>query len=547
LRKINAETKNTVPGWIAAYDTLIHAGLRRVVPAAFTKVSALGIEEQRALKMPWERRTLLPMETTAPAAQDPTALVTALARHLRAETVETHISWVLLTRDLAYKIKKPVRLPFVDYSTVEARHRFCKEEVRLNRRLAPSLYLGVSRITGTYLSPAFDGSGPVLDHAVRMQRFPPNALFSELVETGHLEAEQVDGLTARLADFHIRAPVSAALCGFASANQRRTVALAALDGAAPAATQAEQNHLRAWLETSAAALAALWTTRQFDGHVKECHGDLHLDNLVSVDGEATAFDCIEFDPALRWIDVIDDIAFTVMDFSARKRIDYAFRLLNGWMDRTGDHGALPALRFSVVYRALVRAQVAHLRGNSTQVSRYLETAVSWTRPSPARLVITHGLPGSGKTFESQRLLEHEGAIRLRSDVERKRLFGLGMLENSRVAGVDLYTADVTARTYDRLFELAHNTVRCGYPVVLDAAFLRRDERDRARALARELGVPFAIVACDAPLAELRARLLDRQGDASEANIAVLERLKAVAEPLDADEQQLCQDRWISRA
>jgi predicted kinase len=228
-----------------------------------------------------------------------------------------------------------------------------------------------------------------------------------------------------------------------------------------------------------------------------------------------------------------------MDFSARGRSDFAFRLLNGWLDRTGDHAGLPMLRFAAVYRALVRAQVAHLRGGDGGVSarRYLETALAWIKAPQRRLVITHGLPGSGKTFESQRLLEREGDIRIRSDVERKRLFGLDMLEDSRILGLDLYTQDATARTYERLFELARVALQAGYPVVLDAAFLRRSERDAARELARELKVPFSILACEAPAEVLRARLLARRDDASEADAAVLEHLRNSVEPLGADERE----------
>ena len=191
----------------------------------------------------------------------------------------------------------------------------------------------------------------------------------------------------------------------------------------------------------------------------------------------------EFDPALRWIDVLDDAAFPVMDFVAHGRHDFAFRFINEWLDRTGDHGGLPALRFSVVYRALVRAQVEHLRSAGSVAARqYFETAQAWTRPGDARLFITHGLPGSGKTFISQHVLEQGGAIRLRSDVERKRLFGLRMLEDSRAKGMNLYGAEATARTYEHLFGMARMALQAGYPVILDAAFLRRAERTQALVL-----------------------------------------------------------------
>jgi aminoglycoside phosphotransferase family enzyme/predicted kinase len=451
------------------------------------------------------------------------AMVTALARTLHAQVIETHISWVLLTQDLAYKIKKPVRLPFLDYGTLDARRSFCEEEVRLNRRLAASLYLGVSRITGTHRLPEVDGLGPVLEYAVRMLRFAPGALFGEQLTAGKLTPRDVDQLAGLLGDFHEHAPRTAADNGFGSVERRRTVA-----------------RLRDWLKTQAAALAPLWSVRLDSGRVRECHGDLHLDNVVSLNGGVAAFDCIEFDPALRWIDVIDDIAFPVMDFGTRGRSEWGFRLLNGWLDRTGDHGAVPALPFSAVYRALVRAGVEHLRGvgHAAGARRFLDAALSWTQPPSPQLCITHGLPGSGKTFQSQALLEREGAIRLRSDVERKRLFGLGMLEDSRSRGLDLYNPEATARTYEYLFATARTLLQAGWPVVLDAAFLRRDEREAAFALARELQVPFSILDCQAPPQVLRERLSARRDDASEADGAVLEKLLPIAQPLDQNELAL---------
>ncbi|CAN7284399.1 AAA family ATPase [Polaromonas sp. LjRoot131] len=471
--------------------------------------------------------------------------VHALAGVLHARVIETHISWVLLAQDTAYKIKKPVHLTFVNYASLQARLRFCEEEVRLNRRLAPSLYLGVTRITGAPHSPELDGEGPVLEYAVRMRRFAPGALFSEKAAAGDLGASDIDELAALLAGFHESAPRAQAAAGFAGAPQRRQAALAALDGAHPLMDEAAYGELKAWLEAESAALAPLWAARQADGHVRECHGDLHLANIVSLDGGVAAFDCIEFDPALRWIDVLDDIAFVVMDLWAHQRKDLCFRFLNAWLDRTGDHGALPALRFAVIYRALVRAQVEQLRdAGGPAARRYLDTALAWAAPEDARsnvrLFITHGLPGSGKTFTSQRIVERECAIRLRSDVERKRLHGLGMLEDSRAKGVDLYQAEAGARTYAHLLAMARTALRAGYPVVLDAAFLRRAEREEAHALALDMRLPFCIVDCEAPLDVLRARLLARRGDASEADAAVLESLRKTAEPLSARERAFVQ-------
>ena len=465
------------------------------------------------------------------------ALVGTLAARLDAGLIETPISWVLLAGDSAYKIKKPVRLPFVDYTGLEARRHFCKEELRLNRRLAPSLYLGLARIAGTREAPLLGDSGPALDYAVHMRRFPEGALFAEQLTAGALSSLDVDALADLLANFHNTQAPAEPSAGFASAQTRHMAARAALQGALPVASPAEEVQLRGWLESEAATLQPLWTQRRHEGRVRECHGDLHLNNVVSLDGGVAAFDSIEFDPALRWIDVLDDIAFPVMDFMAYGRVDFAFRLLNRWLDGTGDHAGLPALRFSLVYRALVRAQVEHLNdaGHEAAARRYLDTALALAQPGQPRLFITHGLPGSGKTFASQQLLEREGAIRLRSDVERKRLFGLSMLADSRASGLDLYQPEATARTYAQLFRLAREVLAAGWPVILDAAFLHRAERAQALNLAADLGVPFSIIDCQAPPQVLRERLQARRGDASEATVEVLDTLRRSAEPLTVEE------------
>jgi uncharacterized protein len=460
-------------------------------------------------------------------------LVDTLARRLDARLVETHISWVLLARDCAYKLKKPLRLPFLDYSSLELRRHYCEEEVRLNRRLAPSLYLGVSRVTGPREAPEFDGGGETLDYAVRMRRFPDGALFSERAAAGTLMPADVDRLAQSLAEFHRGAPPVTGPAGSALLAGR---ARAALQGCTDLLPASERKALAAWIDAQEAVVAPLWQARRASGHARECHGDLHLANLLEIDGKVAAFDCIEFDDALRCIDVIEDVAFAQMDLAVRASSALSARFINAWLERIGDYEGVAGLRLSLVYRALVRAMAEHLRvtgGNAAL--RYAAEALAWSRCAAPHLVITHGLPGSGKTFASQQLLEREGAIRIRADVERKRLHGLDMLASSGAHGIEIYTGDATRRTYDRLFALACIALQAGWPVILDAAFLKRDERSAARALAAAEGVPFAILACEAPEDVLQDRLRSRQGDASEADLAVLEKLRAVAEALDAGE------------
>lgn len=465
-------------------------------------------------------------------AADPT-LARALAERLGAELRETHISWLLLARDAVYKLKKPLRLPFLDYSTPALRAHWCEEEVRLNRRLAPSLYLGVVRITGTPQAPELEGAGPVLDHAVHMRRFPDGALFSEHLAAGTLAPATVDRLAERLARFHAEAP-SCSEAAPASLAQR---AAAALAGAAPLLAPGEQGRLQDWIAGQGDAVTALWEQRRRRGRARDGHGDLHLANVLELDGEPTAFDCVEFDPALRRIDVVEDAAFALMDFAARGGAPLGWRFFNRWLETLGDYDAVAGLRLCLVYRALVRASAEHLRAaRSPAALHYAREALAWQGPGVPRLAITHGLPGSGKTFVSQRWLEAQGALRIRSDVERKRLHGLAALADSRAAGVEIYTRDATEATYARLLALARSALRAGWPVVLDAAFLRQEEREAARALAREAGVPFGILHCEAPVEELRRRLVQRKGDASEADVAVLERLAASAAPLSPGER-----------
>ena len=315
--------------------------------------------------------------------------------------------------------------------------------------------------------------------------------------------------------------------------------------------QAHARDLEAWCQRTFAARCPDVVARQRAGFVRECHGDLHLGNMVLLDGAVVIFDCIEFNDALRWIDVASDVAFLTMDLEDRGRPDLAHRFLNGYLEATGDYGLLVLLPFYLTYRALVRAKVAGIRLGQSDLSHeeaqhvreafgsYLDLAERSTRLSHPRLWITHGLSGSGKTFITQQLVETTGAIRLRSDVERKRLFGLAPLEQSTGrSALDLYTPDVTRRTYAHLAQQAARVIEAGYTAVVDATFLKRAQRDAFRRLAAQLGVPCTILACRAHLETLRRRVAQRsaQGtDASEADLTVLSGQLAAIEPLTAEE------------
>ena len=481
------------------------------------------------------------------------ALIDALHRQLQARTdqpvalVETHISWVLLTEHLVYKIKKPVQLPFADFSTLALRKHYCEEEVRLNRRLAPSLYLGVVPVCGTEQAPQLNGSGEPIDYAVCMRRFAPGALLSERLAAGELLPEHLESLARRMAAFHQRASIAPPAPADDAQRCVVTPVLGVLQQLRIRCDAARIDALESWVGTQALALRETWSARQRDGRVRDCHGDLHLANAVLLNGETTAFDCIEFDPALRRIDVLSDIAFLTMDLKASGRSDLAFRFLDAYLQCSGDYAGVPVLRFYEIYRALVRALVGCLRAAVQGVPAsavgpdYLACAERLVQEASGapRLLITHGLSGSGKSTLALELLAAAGAIRLRSDVERKRLFGMAALDPS-IDRAQIYTPDATMRTFERLAQCARAVLRAGYPVIVDAAFLRRTERDAFRALAIELRVPYTILHCTANDARLRDRVARRSArgdDASEADLAVLERQSGYRDPLSSDERE----------
>ena len=496
------------------------------------------------------------------------------AKNIRV--IETHISWVVLAGAFAYKIKKAVNLGFLDYTKLAARKHYCAEEIRLNRRTAPDLYLDVVAIGGTPDAPVFDGE-PVFEYAVRMKRFGAATLMDGLLARGKILPRHIDALAATIAAFQARLPPAPTDSVHGTAASIGRIARQNLDQLRPLLHSGiDVQNLAALAqatEAECAACAEIFTARRAQGFVRECHGDLHLGNIALIDDVPLPFDGIEFDPALRWIDVMDELAFVMMDLLHHGRIDYAWRLLNACLEATGDYAGIAVLRFYLVYRAAVRAKVSAIRAGQAGISRHaqqtemascrdhLALAQRCLNDRRAALIITHGLPGSGKTTFSQYFIEQMGAVRIRSDVERKRLHGLTALESSRDAELfvgrvstrhvglkpdlqprqraqagDIYNAAATKRTYARLHELARKMLRAGYIVIVDAAFLQRAEREQFRQLAHDLSVPFAIASLHAPENALRQRLNQRQHDASEADVAVLEKLRSVQQPLAAGER-----------
>jgi uncharacterized protein len=466
-----------------------------------------------------------------------------------AKLVETHISWVLLAGEHAFKIKKPLQLPFLDFSTLARRKTCCEDELRLNRRFAPDLYLDMVGLYHSAEDPRWSGHGDPIEYAVRMRRFDESGRLDHLCAQGRLKPDHLSDLARTLSDFHTNAPTAPPDSRFGHPSGVLAAALEnfqELQQLLHATEHARLARLQAWSEAEFGRQAVHMQTRKAGGRVRECHGDLHLANMVCIDGRIRMFDCIEFSEDLRWIDVASEYAFTYVDLLDHRQGALAGWFLNEVLACSGDYEAAVVLRFYAVYRALVRAKVAAIRGarpgGQADTAAYLALAERLVQPQQARLVLTHGLAGCGKTVASTRLLQADPSattLRLRSDIERKRLFGLDARQHSgSPPGGGIYAPDAHARTYTHLHDQAAMLLRAGWSVVVDAAFLRRAERDRFRGLAAELGVSCAILAPQASPQVLRERILARQQlglDASEATLAVLEQQMHWIEPLTPDE------------
>ena len=466
----------------------------------------------------------------------------------QVELLETHISWVLLAGDWVYKIKKPVDFGFLDFSSLASREHFCREELRLNRRHAAELYDALVTITGSPSKPLLGGDGPPIEYAVRMRRFDADSRFDQLLAGGQLQARHMDELAAELAALHRIAEPAAEDSDFGQPDQviapMRDNFTVLFDLVDQPARREQLERLSRWTEAQFDSLAELIAERRRDGFVRECHGDVHLGNVALYQGQTILFDCLEFSPELRWTDVMADLAFAVMDLRERGAEALSWRLLDRYLAETGDYPGLALLAFYAVYRAMVRAKVAAIsRADADAAGRqrlereldqYLGLAEGLARGRQTVLVLTCGVSGSGKSWLAERLLEQSGLVRLRSDVERKRLHGLAPGANSESGlASGLYSAAASEQTYARLADLSQAVLEAGYPVLVDATFLKRAQRERFAELARAHGVPFGIVACEADLATLEKRVQSRCAagtDASEADLAVLERQLGSVEP-----------------
>ncbi len=468
------------------------------------------------------------------------------------ELIETHISWVVLTGDYAYKIKKPVDFGFLDFSTLGKRKKYCEQELQLNRRLAPDIYLKVVSISGSVETPIISVEKEAFEYAVKMWQFPQSAQLDNMLQAGELGDEHIDAIAQMVAAFHKSTAVASDDTNYGSPEKlfkpvKENFKLIS-ESLKKSTYKAKLDKLKDWSYSEFDKLKPLFKQRKRDGFIRECHGDMHLRNLVWIDNKALAFDCIEFNANLRWIDVISEIAFLMMDLQDRKHDQLANRFLNAYLEISGDYKGLEILPFYLCYRAMVRAKVDALRlgqiSDNTETKElaefdsYIALALRYTQITEPKLIIMRGLSASGKSTVSQQIIEHTGAIRIRSDVERKRLFHIYLDEKAKVSNEvneGIYSTESSEQTYEKLLELVSTIINAGNTVLVDAAFLKQEQREPFKKLAKSRGVSFIIIEVTASFDVLRQRIIARKNDVSDADTSVLEHQISQWKPLKDNE------------
>jgi uncharacterized protein len=465
------------------------------------------------------------------------------------QLIQTHISYVLLTGDYAYKLKKPANFGFLDFSTLEKRQHFCQEELRLNQRGAGELYLEVVPLTLVGEQYHLGGTGEAVEYAVKMRQFPQSSLFSELFASGKLEEIHLEELGRVVAQYHAQAQTNDYIRSFGEVSQVRL----AIDENYQQAqnyiggpqTKEQFEETKQYTDNFFVQYPELFKSRIDGNYICECHGDLHLRNIALWHNKIMLFDCIEFNEPFRFVDVMYDVAFTVMDIEARGRKDLGNAFLNAYVEQTGDWEGLQVLPLYLSRQAYVRAKVnsfllddpnipATVKEESAKTaSAYYRQAWEYTKPQQGKLILMSGLSGAGKSTTAKHLARKLNAVHLRSDAVRKHLAEIPLLEKG---GDEIYTPEMTEKTYSRLLALGIILANQGWSVILDAKYDRQDLRAEAISQATKHQLPVYIINCTAPLEVLKERLLNRTGDIADATADLLTSQINQSEPFTDQEQ-----------
>ena len=470
--------------------------------------------------------------------------------------IQTHISFVLLTGDYTYKIKKPVNFGFLDYSTLAKRLHFCTQELLMNQRTAPEIYLEVLPIIQTGDSfqlgsnlPATTSAEITVEYVLKMREFPQDSLLLSLLERGRLTEQLMAELGREVANFHSTAISNSYIRRFGEVSQIRTAIdnnyLISEKYIGEPQTQTQYQETKDYTDAFFANNPELFNRRIAHNKIRECHGDLHLRNIALWQDKILLFDCIEFNEQFRFVDVMYDVAFTVMDLESRGRRDLGNAFLNTYIEQTGDWEGLQLLPLYLSRQAYVRAKVTSLMLDDPAIStaqkaeisqtaaHYYKLAWQYTKPRRGKLTLMSGLSGSGKSTAGRYLARHTGAIHIRSDAVRKHLGGIPLNERG---GEDLYSDEMTAQTYGRLLELGIILADRGWDVILDAKFDRQNLRTDAIDRAQSHGLPLQIIYCTAPIEVLQKRLQQRRGDIADATAELLSSQQAAFQPFTELEQ-----------
>lgn len=465
--------------------------------------------------------------------------------------MQTHVSYVFLTGDYAYKVKKPVNFGFLNFSTLEARQHFCLQEIQMNQANAPELYLEVLPITESGERVELNGTGQPVEYVLKMREFPQDDLFICMFEQGRLTEAHMEDLGRIVAQFHAKAQTSDYISSFGEISQLRLSVDENYQQTEKyiggPQTQQQLDETRQFSDTFFANRQELFKSRIDNNWIRECHGDLHLRNICLWQDKIQLFDRIEFNEPFRFVDVMYDVAFAVMDLEARGRKDLGNAFLNTYVEQTGDWEGLQILPLYLSRQAYVRAKVTSFllddpgipddakQEAATTASNYYRLSWEYTQSTKGRLILMSGLSGSGKTTVARHLARRLGAIHIRSDAVRKHLAGIPL---DQKGGDDLYTPAMNEKTYNRLLELGILLASQGFPVILDAKYDRQDLRQAAIAQAKRHELPLQIIYCTAPEDVLRDRLLSRTGDVSDATADLLVQQQATAEPFTEEEKSL---------
>jgi aminoglycoside phosphotransferase family enzyme/predicted kinase len=473
----------------------------------------------------------------------------------KVEVFETHGALVFLAGDHAWKIKRAVRYAYMDFSTLDLRYRTCLGEIEINRPNAPGIYHGVVPITrepdGRL---AIDGAGTPVEWAVHMRRFSKDALLSAVAATRGIDAALARDLADAVQACHAGATVAAAV------DQRETLRavvdelVEAFRGPALGFPADRADEFASRCKSSLDNVGALLTERARAGHVRRCHGDLHLANIVLWQGRPTLFDALEFDETLATIDTLYDVAFLLMDLDKRGQRAAANVVLNRYLwcrQEPLDLEGLAALPLFLALRAAIRAMViAQRAAPDSDVSSdappreamsYFESALRYLSPPPARLIAVGGLSGTGKSTLAAALAPSigaaPGAVQLRSDLQRKALY---CVEETERLDASHYTRDTGRRVYDALCRKAEHALAAGHAVIVDAVFLDAAERAGIEQVAASQAVPFTGLWLTATEAVMTQRVADRTGDASDATPQVVHRQvsRLASEPVEASWQRI---------